>query len=202
MQDVWRRPATGRSAWERSCPPRGSDCVREGPHRCFAVRPFTASGHLERAAQIFHPPPGWVHPPGLLHRYPKQAGRRCSPWKWGWRSCACAAECWGGSTIGLGPEGGGGHYGQGSFAQDPGEERTRIWPDRAPEDSLGRRTAELKLVSAQHSDGHRDTRTHRAATRSLALCKRGAPAAWLQPCQACREGPCAQPHRSTFVQKG
>lgn len=27
MQAVWRWPATGRSAWERSCPPRGSACA-------------------------------------------------------------------------------------------------------------------------------------------------------------------------------
>ncbi|XP_029884974.1 uncharacterized protein LOC115347585 isoform X3 [Aquila chrysaetos chrysaetos] len=75
MQDVWRRPATGRSAWERSCPPRGSACAREGPHRRFAVRPFAALGRLERAAQIFHPPPGWVPPPALEPA--KTAGATC-----------------------------------------------------------------------------------------------------------------------------
>lgn len=76
----------------------------------------------------------------------------------------------------------------------------RIWLGRAPEGSLGRRTAERRLVSAQHSNGHGDTPMHRAAA-ALRCASRGAPAAWLQPCQACREGPCAQPHRNTFAQK-
>lgn len=91
MQDVWRRPATGRSAWERSCLPRGSACTQEGPHRHFAVQPFAALGRLERAAQIFHlsiplsihPPLGWV--------IPKNGAGGAALGRGLWELCLC---CW------------------------------------------------------------------------------------------------------------
>lgn len=63
----------------------------------------------------------------------------------------------------------------------------RIWPGRPHKDSL-RRRVEWRLVSAQH----RDTLTcHEDA--ALCCASWGALAAWLQPCQAHRDGPCAQP---------
>lgn len=137
-------------------------------------------------------------PPSGAASCPPETGRAAvQPLKWGWRSCACAAGCWWGLSIGLGPEGR--HYGQGSFAWDSREEGPRIWPERPPEGSLGKRGAELKLVSAQHSVMGMGTR--HAAT-GLHCASRGTPAAWLQPCQAHREGRCAQPHWSTSVQKG
>lgn len=64
----------------------------------------------------------------------------------------------------------------------------KIWPGRTHKGNLGRRATELRLVSAQH----RDTLT-RHEDAALCCASWGALAARLQPCQADRDGPCAQP---------
>lgn len=76
----------------------------------------------------------------------------------------------------------------------------RTWPGIVPEGSLGKRATVLRLVSAQHRDGHEDT-PHVSCSHSLALCKPRSTGSLPQLCQAFGEGACAQPHRSTFAQK-
>lgn len=106
MQDVWRWPATGRSAWERGCPPRGSACAWDRPHRHFTIRPFAALECLEKAAQIFHPLATGMGPSSRAAPSPPNTcvGSGSAPVR-GVGSCAWASGCWEGSGIGLGPAG-------------------------------------------------------------------------------------------------
>lgn len=166
MQDVWRRPATGRSVWERSCPPRGSACAGGTTQMLRRPQGLLSLGAPGKSSTDFPSTPAWVPPPGLLHLPPKQAGLHRSPWKWGWRSCACAAGCWWGLSIGLGPEGGSLWPRELSMGLQGGgtEDLARQTPRGYPGEKGSR--AEAGVGTAQ-CDGHGNM----SCSHRLALCK-------------------------------